>query len=67
MTIIYIKINYVDKHFFRIPVTIVSDPDDDAEQDCVDVGKAYVSIRDILRTDKDIEQQDVDSEFIHRC
>ncbi|XP_076449555.1 protein fantom-like isoform X2 [Babylonia areolata] len=45
----------------RIRFTVVSEPlEDDQDADCEDVGVAYVSMRDILRTKKDIIEQDID-------
>ena len=44
----------------RIKLAVVSEPDDD-DGECEDVGKAYVSVRDILRTEQDLIDQDVDS------
>ncbi|KAK7114118.1 protein fantom-like isoform X1 [Littorina saxatilis] len=43
----------------RIRFTVVSEPDD-AEADCEDVGAAYVSVRNILKTGKDIKDEDID-------
>lgn len=43
---------------------MVSEPDDD-EGECEDVGKAFVSVRDILRTQRDLIEQDVDSKTSH--
>ena len=44
----------------RIKLAVVSEPDDD-DGECEDVGKAYVSVRDILQTERDLIEQDVDS------
>ena len=49
---------------FRIRFTVVSEPlEDDPDADCEDVGVAYVSVRDILKTQKDIKEKDIDSEW----
>ena len=43
---------------------MVSEPEDD-EGECEDMGRAYVSIRDILQQERDLKEVDVDSEFSH--
>ena len=39
---------------------MVSEPEDD-EGECEDVGRAYVSIKDILQQQRDLKEVDVDS------
>ena len=48
--------------FNSLKLTVVSEPEDD-EGECEDVGRAYVSIRDILQQERDLKEVDVDSEF----
>ncbi len=48
----------------RIHFTVVSEPPEDMEDgDCEDVGFATVSVRDILRTGRDVVDLDVPSEY----
>lgn len=46
---------------FRIRFTIVSEPLDEDDEDCSDVGSAYVSIPDILKNGADVINQEVPS------
>ena len=50
----------------RIRFTVVSEPDDQ-DADCEDVGVAFVSIPDILKKQKDVKEQDIDSKFFLQC
>lgn len=45
---------------FRIKFTMVSEPAADQEADCEDIGVAYVSIPEILRTESDVREQNYD-------
>ena len=50
--------------FCRICFTIVSEPPEDLEDgECEDVGVSYVSIRDILKNNKDLINADVPSMY----
>ncbi|XP_048736763.2 protein fantom-like isoform X2 [Ostrea edulis] len=45
----------------RIRFTVVSEPpDDDMDAECEDIGVAFVSVKEILMTKKDVEEQNVD-------
>jgi hypothetical protein len=42
---------------------VVSEPDS-AEGDCEEVGVAFVNVRDILKNQRDVREQDIPSELI---
>ncbi|XP_062566792.1 protein fantom-like [Saccostrea cucullata] len=45
----------------RIRFTVVSEPpDDDMDAECEDIGVAFVGVKEILMTKKDVEEQNVD-------
>lgn len=47
----------------RIRFTVVSEPpDDDMDAECEDIGVAFVSVKEILMSKKDVEEQNVESE-----
>lgn len=47
----------------RIRFTVVSEPpDDDMDAECEDIGVAFVSVKEILMSKKDFEEQNVESE-----
>ena len=46
----------------RIRFTLVNEPQDEgSEADCADVGVAFVSVPDILRSGRDLVNQDIPS------
>ena len=48
--------------FFRVKFTIVSEPpEDNDDAECEDVGMAFVSLPDILKSGKDVIDQDIPS------
>jgi hypothetical protein len=43
---------------------VVSEPpDDDMDAECEDIGVAFVSVKEILMTKKDVEEQNVDRKY----
>lgn len=47
----------------RIRFTVVSEPpDDDMDAECEDIGVAFVSVKEVLMSKKDVEEQNVESE-----
>ncbi|XP_022337426.2 protein fantom-like isoform X1 [Crassostrea virginica] len=45
----------------RIRFTVVSEPpDDDMDAECEDIGVAFVSVKEVLMSKKDVEEQNVD-------
>lgn len=56
-----IIVGYFVYDLFRIRFTIVSEPLDEDDEDCSDVGAAYVSIPDILRKEEDIVNREIPS------
>ena len=44
-------------------MTVVSEPDNE-DDECEDVGRAYVSVRDILRTNRDLVERNIDSKIV---
>lgn len=44
----------------RLKFTVVSEPMDD-EEECVDVGNAYLDLQELLLTGNDVAEQQIDS------
>lgn len=51
---------------FRIRFNVVSEPpEDDQEGDCEDVGVAFVSVKRILESKKDVVDQNIDCKWLY--
>ncbi|KPP61066.1 protein fantom-like, partial [Scleropages formosus] len=57
---LYTMLEGTDPNQGRLKFTVVSEPMDEQEEECVDVGYAYLDLRELLLTGTDVIERDID-------
>ncbi|XP_058872785.1 X-linked retinitis pigmentosa GTPase regulator-interacting protein 1 isoform X7 [Acipenser ruthenus] len=57
---LYTMLEGTDPNQGRLKFTVVSEPMNEQEEECVDVGHAYLDLTEILRTGNDVIEQQID-------
>ncbi|XP_036407622.1 protein fantom, partial [Megalops cyprinoides] len=57
---LYTMLEGTDPNQGRLKFTVVSEPMDEEEEECVDVGHAYLDLQDVLQTGSDVIERQID-------
>ncbi|KAJ8366956.1 hypothetical protein AAFF_G00336250 [Aldrovandia affinis] len=62
---LYTMLEGSDPNQGRLKFTVVSEPMDEGEEECVDVGHAYLDLQEVLLTGNDVTERQIDIVGVH--